>query len=179
MGASAALASVALGLPLIVGGVGHLAIGVYLLLVMPERNFRPTHGASWTAMATTLQAGVKLVRGQRVMLAIFGSTFFLGAFSETFDRLWEAHFLANFRFPAAPAWSQLVWFAVIQAGALLLSTAATGLVRRRVDAASVRRVPQLLIGIVSVLMLSVIYAWGARRSSRSTYANLRGDDRSE
>ena len=108
MGASVALASVALGLPLIVGG---------------------------------------LVRGQRVMLAIFGSTFFLGAFSsETFDRLWEAHLLANFQFPAAPAWSQLVWFGVIQAGALLLSAAATELVRRRFDAASARRVPQVLIG---------------------------------
>ena len=156
MGASVALASVALGLPLIVGGLGHLAIGVYLLLVMPERNFRPMQGASWRALAATTQAGVRLVRGQRVMLAIFGSTFFLGAFSETFDRLWEAHLLANFQFPAAPAWSQLVWFGVIQAGALLLSAAATELVRRRFDAASARRVPQVLIGIVSVLMLSVV-----------------------
>ncbi len=156
LGASVALASVALGLPLIVAGLGHLAIGVYLLLVMPERNFRPTQGASWAAMAATLQAGLKLVRGQRVLLAIFGATFFLGAFSETFDRLWEAHFLANFRFPEAPAWSQLVWFGVIHAGVLLLSAAVTGLLRSRIDVTSARRVPQLLVGIVSVLMLSVI-----------------------
>ncbi len=156
IGASVALASVALGLPLIVAGLGHLAIGVYLLLVMPERNFRPTQGASWAAMAATLQAGLKLVRGQRVLLAIFGATFFLGAFSETFDRLWEAHFLANFRFPEAPAWSQLVWFGVIHAGVLLLSAAVTGLLRSRIDVTSARRVPQLLVGIVSVLMLSVI-----------------------
>lgn len=87
---------------------------------------------------------------------MFGATFFLGAFSETFDRLWEAHLLAGFDFPPAPDWSPLVWFGLIDAGALLLSVAATGATRRWIGTAHSVRVPYALIATVLVLMISVI-----------------------
>jgi DHA3 family tetracycline resistance protein-like MFS transporter len=87
---------------------------------------------------------------------MFGATFFLGAFSETFDRLWEAHLLADFAFPVSPGWSILVWFGVIDAGALLLSVGATALARRWIGTTSVGRVPAVLIGVVSLLTGAVI-----------------------
>ncbi len=102
IGVAVALASVSLGLPLVIGGLGHVALGLYLLLAMPETGFRraaPGDRDTWSAMAETLRAGLGLIARQRVLVALFGAAFFMGAFSETFDRLWEAHLLADFESP--------------------------------------------------------------------------------
>lgn len=166
---SVALAGISLGTPMIAAGVGLVALGAYLLRAMPEQAFRraaPGERASFRGMASTLRAGLRVVSRQPVVQALFGATFFLGAWSETFDRLWQAHLLANFAFPelGLPAFalanaadtSTFVWFGAINALALLLSALATGFVRRRVDAASLRRVPWMLTGLVSALMLAVV-----------------------
>jgi len=80
----------------------------------------------------------------------------MGAFSETFDRLWEAHLLTGFEFPAWPDWAPVVWFGVIDAGALLLSVATTAGTRRWVNVASSARVPAALIATVGLLTGAVI-----------------------
>ncbi len=154
---SVLLASLSLGLPLIVGGIGHLVIGGILILTMAETAFVPSgRRATWRGMAGTFRRGLGVVRRRKIVVAMFGATFFLGAFSETFDRLWEAHLLAGFDFPPAPDWSPLVWFGLIDAGALLLSVAATGATRRWIGTAHSVRVPYALIATVLVLMISVI-----------------------
>ena len=48
----------------------------------------------------------------------------VGASSEGFDRLWEAHFLAAFVFPDLGTLEPVVWFGILEAGALLLGIAA-------------------------------------------------------
>jgi hypothetical protein len=47
-----------------------------------------------------------------------------GASSEGFDRLWEAHFLATFTFPALGALQPIVWFGIFNAVASVLSIVA-------------------------------------------------------
>ena len=154
---SVALATVSLGLPLVVGGAGHLAIGGLLFFVMTEAAFvRSNHPTTWRSMGRTLHQGLGIVRRSKVILAMFGATFFLGAFSETFDRLWEAHLLSGFEFPPVPAWSPIVWFGVIDAGALLLSLAATEGTRRWINSASSARVPAALIATIGLLTAAVV-----------------------
>jgi DHA3 family tetracycline resistance protein-like MFS transporter len=76
--------------------------------------------------------------------------------SEAFDRLWEAHFLANLGFPSLGHLSVVVWFGIINAGAMALSLIVTEIVIRRVDTTSHMRVTRMLLCINVVLALSVI-----------------------
>ncbi|MGI9648724.1 MAG: MFS transporter [Acidimicrobiia bacterium] len=158
IGAAVALASVHLRVPLIVGGLGLLATAAALSLFMPENGFHRIPSSerdTWSGMRATFVHGVGVVRGRGVFIAIFGAAFFFGAFSETFDRLWEALILAEFEFPSFPDWSAVVWFGVIDAAAMLLSFLVAGSVRKRIDAGAVVHIPSALALIALVLSLTV------------------------
>ena len=150
-----ALGSVYLGLPLIVGGVGFLGVGVFLLLFMREENFTPASRSAYplAAMRETLRTGLTLVRRTPTLLTILVITGILGASSETFDRLWEARIL-QVGLPDLGALPDLAWFGLISAGAMLLSALATESVRR--TNRSPRSTVKLLAALSTLLMLSVI-----------------------
>ena len=153
---SVALGSVYLGLPLIVGGIGFVGVGVFLLLFMREDNFAPAPRAAHPlkAMGETLRSGLTLVRRTPTLLTILAITGILGASSETFDRLWEARIL-RIGLPGLGALPDVTWFGLISAGAMLLAVLATEGVRRY-SSRSPRFTVKLLAGISTLLMLSVI-----------------------
>jgi len=154
-----ALGSISLHLPLVVGGIGTLLVAAALVFSLPETGFTrtpPGERETWSEMRATLFHGVALIRSRRVLIALLGAVFFFGAFSETFDRLWEALILAEFTFPAAPAWSPVVWFGVIDAIALLLSILAIGWIKRRIDPGTVQYIPAALTAIALTLSAAVI-----------------------
>jgi len=107
----AGLASLRLNLPFLAGGGLLLALGGFLLWQMPETGFRPAareDRSTWGKFVGTFRDGARLVRGSRMLLLFFGIAFFWGAASEGFDRLGDAHLLANFAFPAIGAWLERV-----------------------------------------------------------------------
>ena len=150
-----ALGSVYLGLPLVVGGVGFLGVGVFLLLFMQEHGFIPSPRSvhPLTAMGETLRTGLTLVRRTPTLLTILVITGILGASSETFDRLWEARIL-QIGLPELGALPDLAWFGFISAGAMLLAVLATEVVRR--TNRSPRFTVKLLAVLSTLLMLSVV-----------------------
>ena len=150
------LGSVYLGLPLIVGGVGFLGVGVFLLLFMREHGFTPAPKSAhpFAAMGETLRSGFGLVRRTPTLLTILAITGILGASSETFDRLWEARVL-QLGLPTLGALPDITWFGLVSAGAMLLSVLATERVRRfRVRNPNV--MVELLAGISALLVLGMI-----------------------
>ena len=151
-----ALGSVYLGLPLIAGGLGFFAVGVFLLLFMREDNFTPAPRAAHPleAMGETLHSGLTLVRRNSTLPTILAVTGILGASSETLDRLWEARVL-RLGLPGLGALPDIAWFGLISAGAMLLAVLATEGVRRYTDR-SPRFTVKLLASISTLLMLSVI-----------------------
>ncbi len=173
--ASVALASIQLNYAVLAGGGLYLALGVCLALAMPERGFsRPAPGAragldsvraaersAWQAMGQTLRQGARVVRRSSTLLSLFAVSASAGAASEGFDRLWEAHLLANFAFPALGALKPVVWFGIIEAGSNLFSLATTELLRRRLEvishhpAATVR-----VLLILEVLSAASVIAFG-------------------
>lgn len=156
---SVGLASIRLDLPLVVGGGLTVALGVWLIPFMPERGFRPApRGArsSWQTLGATLREGVALIRRSPVLPSILGASLFFGAFSESVDRLGQAHFLANFAFPSLGAFAPVVWFGIIEAGARLLSLAAAELFARRLDLADRVALPRALLAINALLVASLI-----------------------
>ena len=159
IGVAVALGSVTLGLPLMAAGVGFVLLGVFLWLFMPEEGFSPTppgERSTFGAVGETLRAGLGVVRRRPVLGTVLAIAAISGASSETFDRLWEAHFLSHFSFPALGNLPTVAWFGLINVGALLLSVLATEGVRRRVDVGSHKAVARTLLGLNTLLMGTVV-----------------------
>ena len=161
----ALLAGVRLNLGMLIAGIATLGIAAALIPLMPESGFRPAPGIvtgadaerpSFRRMAATARAGVRLVRLRPALASILAVGLFFGLYSEAYDRLQEAHFLADLTFPPLGQLNYVVWFGVIDAGASLLALGATEVVRRRVDLANHRAIGRALVGMTAVLSLGVI-----------------------
>ena len=156
---SAALGSARLNLPILAGGALYLLLGVFLIVFMPEQGFKPMpreNRTSWQAMAATTRDGARLIRRRPILLTFLGLTLLSGAFSEGFDRLWVAHLVDNFSFPALGHFRPVVWFGIIYAGSTLLTLGATEIVRRRLDMSRHRIVAGVLFAFTALLSVSVI-----------------------
>lgn len=130
------LAVVSLNLPILLGGTLLVVLAVFLALTMPEIGFKPTretHTSPGRMMFETLTTGLRAARTHSVVLIFLVVGLFGGASSEGFGRLWEAHLLANVRFPGLGALGPVVWFGVINLGAALLNVAAAEVAVRRLD----------------------------------------------
>lgn len=160
---SVAIAQFGLNLPFLVAGAMCLLLALWLIFVMTERGFRPAsqeERQTWDSMKETLNQGLELVRAKPALMAFMGAAIFVGLYSEGYDRLTEAHFLTNFKFPSVPAIDVVAWFGLIRAGRILLSVGATELARRRVrlhENRALVRALQLSYGMVVLGIL--IFAW--------------------
>lgn len=155
---SVGLASIRLNVPIVVSGGGVVLLGLLMLLIMPERNFHPAEHPErlpFAEMTRTFQHGLAVVRGRPILMTILSIGLFYGMSSEAFDRLWEAHFLANLGFPSAGHLSPIVWFGIINAGAMAISLVVAEIALRRVDTRSQVRVSRVLLLTNVILALSV------------------------
>jgi DHA3 family tetracycline resistance protein-like MFS transporter len=139
-----ALASVQLNLAVIVGGALSLVLAALLALCMPETGFHPAARANRAPIASMLHvvdSSVRSMRGNPLLLVFVGIAAAAGASSEGFDRLWEAHLLGSFTFPAIGALQPVVWFGILNAvGAVLGILAIQAVVRLKNQ-----HVPRLLL----------------------------------
>jgi DHA3 family tetracycline resistance protein-like MFS transporter len=125
--AGAALGSVQLNLAVIVGGILSLALAALLAVSMPETGFRPSARAHRVSLGTVLHivdTSVRSIRNNPLLLVFAGIAAAAGASSEGFDRLWEAHLLKSFAFPAVGSLQPVVWFGVINAVGEVIGIAA-------------------------------------------------------
>lgn len=84
-----------------------------------------------------------------------------GVYSEGYDRLWVAHMLERFTFPALGALSTVTWFAVIRAAGMLLNAGAAELVNRKLDLNKTRRLAWMLaVNSAALLICLVAFALG-------------------
>jgi DHA3 family tetracycline resistance protein-like MFS transporter len=162
--ASAALGSVSLGLPIVIGGALYLALGVALALVMPESHFTPApreDRSSWQQMGHTLRAGVRVVRQRPVLLNMLGIAALFGVFYAGFGRLWQYHLLHAFTFPtlSVPILGRLAsvtWFWIIEAVIALTSVVGIEVARRHVDTTSHGGVAWALFAVTGAQVAGVV-----------------------
>jgi MFS transporter, DHA3 family, tetracycline resistance protein len=160
---SVALGSLRLNLPIVMGGAMSVVIAVFLLFFMPENNFHPapkTERRTWRDMGNTFLSGLRVVRGRTILITILLIALLYGLYSEGFDRLWTAHFLSNFTFPALGQFKPVVWFGILSVVGTLLTLGATEVVRRWIDIALQRILIRVLfvlnvLGIVSLLVFAL------------------------
>lgn len=156
---SVILAQFGLFLPFLVGGSLLLLLAFLLSCLMSENGFQPLtreERKRGSSLIDTLKQGIDLVRIKPGLLAFMGAAIFVGLYSEGFDRLTEAHFLTNFKFPSIPILDVVVWFGLIRAGRILLSVGATELARRRIrlqDNRALVRALQFSYGLIAVGIL--------------------------
>lgn len=159
IGLGTGLAVFQLYLPVLIGGALLILLGVVLALVMPERNFHPSaHEStpSWVTARAIASSGLQIVRSRPVVLMLVMVGVVFGAFSEGFDRLWEAHFLRTLSFPAWPALPPVAWIGLINAGGMVIGLIVSEVLIRRLDMADGRRLHILLFVTSAGLAASVI-----------------------
>ena len=170
-------AAVALGVwsargTLVLAGAAMASISVAAAVLMREEFYRPTPPAkreSWAAMRRTLNGGIAVVRGQRVLRILFIVALIAGAASETADRLWPLHLDGL----GAPDVDQVVWVGAIHIVATLGSIVAIRVAESRAGSpAGAAAVLYIVVGVgfiafggaSSFLIAIVVFmpAWIAR-----------------
>lgn len=155
----AGIATVTLGLPLVLGGAGLLAMVLFLVFAMPESPRARLSGSergSWHVMRSTARAGATTVRGRPLLVTFLGLWFALAISTEGLDRLWEAHLLEYFAFPAFGGLDPVVWFGAINVTFMLGSVVAAEVVQRRLDGTNHRAVARALFAFTVIRIAGVV-----------------------
>ena len=156
MGATTFIGANNAAMPIIVGAIGVILVGVVLIFIMPETGFKPTpmeDRNTWQHMWHTFNEGVKSVKARPRLMNILGVGFFYGLYSEGFDRLWVKHLLDTFQIPVLFGGNQVAFFSLLRFSAGLLTVFVMRFVEKRVDASnplSIGRAMMIATGVIAV-----------------------------
>ena len=146
-------------LPIQVGAVGVILIGITLVFIMPETGFYPTPREdrnTWQHMWHTFKQGTDAVRAKPRLMSIIGVGLFYGIYSEGFDRLWVKHLLDTFELPIIFGNNQVAFFAVLRVIGTLLSILAVRFVAKRVDTGSPLAIGRAMLIVTGLISLSLL-----------------------
>lgn len=161
-------ATLGLGMAIVLAGAAYVGLGLFLLVVMPERGFTAhpaDDGASrWRQFVETTRAGLGQLRARPLMLSILLAGALYGAFTEAWDRLWEAHLVVDVGLPAISLpglvdLPPLAWFAVFSVVSAPIDLAALEFARRRIAVSNPAAVAGALL-IAQLGMMAAIVAFG-------------------
>jgi DHA3 family tetracycline resistance protein-like MFS transporter len=134
----------------VLGGVFTIACGLACIVFMPETGFRrrprAERGSALVEMRSTAVAGASYARAAPVILLLVGVAFFMGASSEAFDRLKEAHFLRDVGLPAVGDLDPVIWFGIFWLAGMILGFSAIGRLIKSVERRGREAVTQFLFG---------------------------------
>lgn len=171
-GLAGTLLSVALGvvhiqLPMVLAGVGMLALAGTLALLMPERLMRPTPVAACSTFGTmraTAGEGCRVARARPVVKVIIAISLITGLAAEAWDRLHVPAVIDRFAFPTLfGTESPVLWFGISGVVATLLGLAASELFKRTNPGSLGAGVPARLLAALSAVDAAavVLFALGA------------------
>ena len=155
-----AVGTLSLRAGVILGGAITILCGLALVAVMPETGFRrrprAERGSAFADMRSTAAAGARFAWAAPVILLLAGVEVFLGASSEAFDRLKEAHFLRDVGLPVVGDLDPVVWFGIFWLVGMLLNIAAIGSLIKRVERGGRTTVANFLFGFTFVELLAML-----------------------
>lgn len=150
----------------VLGGVFTLAAGFASIAFMKEHGFKPTpkeeRQSPIREMRTTATAGARYARAAPVIVLLVTVAVFMGASSESFDRLKEAHFLRDVGLPAVGSLSAVVWFGILWLVGMIIGLIGTTLLIKRVERRGLAMVSGSLLGCAAfqlVALLVFALAW--------------------
>ncbi len=160
LGLGVLLSRLSVSLPIWLGGLLLIILGLVLILIMPEHGFQPRpkeERSSWQSMARTLKDGLGMVRRRPMLLTILLVGLFFGLYSEGFDRLWTKHMLEDFTQPLVAWMTPVMWVGVVDVGSSLLRALVSGIVRRSVDTTNPGHITRLMFLFTSILIASLLF----------------------
>jgi DHA3 family tetracycline resistance protein-like MFS transporter len=142
----------------VLGGAFTIAAGLASIVVMPENGFRrrprAERGSPLAEMRSTARAGARYAWTAPVILLLVGVELFMGASSEAFDRLKEAHFLRDVGLPGGI--DPVVWFGILWLAGMVLNIGAIGSLIKRVDRGGHESVARYLVAFVSLELVAML-----------------------
>ncbi len=159
MGAAALIGGSNVALPILVGAIGVILIGVTLIFIMPETGFHPTPKEdrnNWQHMGHTFKEGLKVIRSQPRLMNIVGVGLFYGLYSEGFDRLWVKHILDTFEVPAIFGHNDVAFFSALRVAGSLLTILAMRFVEKRVDTGSPLAIGRSMLAVTGLISAALI-----------------------
>lgn len=146
-------------MPIIVGAIGVILVGIVLIFIMPETGFNPTpmeDRSTWQHMLHTFNEGVKSVKARPRLMYILGVGFFFGLYSEGFDRLWVKHLLDTFQIPILFGGNQVAFFSLLRFSAGLLTVFVMQFIEKRVDSSSPLSIGKAMMIVTGVIAVGII-----------------------
>lgn len=162
IGATAALATLGLHVPILAGGAVALLLALYLWLRMPEHGFSPApreERQTWAALSGTFRQGAREVHASRVLTLLMLSAVLYGASSEALDRLNEFLLVREVGLPGGL--SAANWFVLLALTVQVIGFAVTEPLRRRINPADARSASLALrwvLGLSVATLLAFAYA---------------------
>jgi len=159
MGAAGLVGARNVSLPILLGAVVVMLIGVALIFIMPETGFKPVPREdrdTWQHMWHTFNLGVQAVRSRPRLMSLVAVGLFYGLYTEGFDRLWVKHLLDNFELPLIFGSSQAAFFALVRMGGTLLSIIALRFVEKRVDTSRPLAIGRAMLWVTGVISLAIV-----------------------
>ena len=158
--AQVAVGTVSLRAGVILGGAFTIACGLAAMLVMPENGFvrqpRKERASALGELRTTAVRGSRFAWAQPIIVLLIGVELFLGASSESFDRLKEAHFLRDVGLPAVGHFGPVAWFGIFWLVGMLLNIAAIGSLIRRVERGGRQATAELLFAFTCLELAAML-----------------------
>jgi DHA3 family tetracycline resistance protein-like MFS transporter len=145
----------------ILGGVFTILCGLGCILFMPETGFRrrprEERASALVELRTTAAAGARFAWAAPVIVLLAGVEVFMGASSEAFDRLKEAHFLRDVGLPALGSLDPVIWFGIFWLVGMLLNIAAIGSLIKSVERGGRQTVAYFLFGLTAIELVAMLF----------------------
>jgi DHA3 family tetracycline resistance protein-like MFS transporter len=157
-----------MALPIVLGGGGVVCIGLVLIMLMRETGFvRPSNIGTirnpFHAMAHTFNEGVRVIRGNQLMMLLTLVSLINGLWSEGFDRLWAKHLIDTIGIPNVDtwfgSWGEIEIFGSIRISVAIVSIGVAEFARRHWLANDQRIARALFLGTAGMVMALIGFAW--------------------
>ncbi|WP_271813893.1 tetracycline efflux MFS transporter TetA(P) [Clostridium beijerinckii] len=133
---STVIANFSVRLPIIVSGVLFIILALFLVLYMPENNFKPSAPEdlnTFKKMGYTFKSGLKFIKSKSIIMILLSVTLFYGLSSEGYDRLSNAHFLQDTVLPSLWNLNPVTWFGIFGIAGMVLSAIVMNFMSNRLD----------------------------------------------
>ena len=148
-----------ISVPIRLGGLGLILLGIILIFTMPETGFKPAPSEernTWNQMVFTFKEGITAVRSRPRLITILGIGLIYGLYSEGFDRLWVKHIVDSFELPVIFAGSQVAFFGALRAVGTIATIIAMRWVEKRLDTSQPQAIGRAMLIVTGLVSVSLI-----------------------
>ena len=156
---AAALGSWQLWLPFLLSGVLFVLWSAFCAFGMGEQGFTPQRHEGKTHVAAMLhitREGMRTIRGSSTLILLVVVGIVIGTYSEGYDRLWVAHLLRDFTFPAPWGAKPVVVLGAMSAAMNLTAIAMVSIVEKRVNTDNPAQIRNTLAWLSALIMLCTL-----------------------